>query len=185
MSFPPKVFLFNHMAQYLYPMVNPQEQSIIFPRPGFHDALAGTVMDTTLGCKVNTAFAITGFELIFPKDAQGYFLDQGTVSLIIDSEWVVAKRPLREYAEGPVPFTFREKSDLFRIVPFSTWPKEPLTYSGLFLTNGTRLEVFLKGLPEGMKVRPVLHAALYEVTGGPYQHPLGPREWSPRMKACI
>jgi hypothetical protein len=142
-------------------------------------------MDATLACKITSAFAITGLELIFPEDAEGYFLDQGTVSLIIDAEWVIAKERLRKYREGPVPFSFAEKSDIFKMVPFSVWPKEPLTYTGLFLTNGTRLEVLLKGLPEGMKVRTVLHAALYESTGGPHFDPLGPREWSPRMKACI
>ncbi len=71
------------------------------------------------------------------------------------------------------------------MVPFSVWPKEPLTYTGLFLTNGTNLQGVLRGLPEGVKVRTVLHAALYEAGKGPYQHPMGPREWSPRMKACI
>lgn len=180
MTFPPKVFLFNQFAKQLHPMVNPKEEFItsnIFLSP----------LDHTFACEPAKAYALSGLELRFNPGC-GYFLDQGKVLLTIDAEWVVAKAPLREYAEGkPVPFNvnLESKSDLFRMVPFSTWPKEPLTPTGLFLPNGTNLRLSLEGLSEGMEVEATLHAALYEAAGLPYSYPLGPREWSPRKQACI
>lgn len=184
MDFPPKIFLFNEMAETLFPMVNPREQSLTIGPQDPYTQGPDTRFSHTLFCGIKNAFAIPAIELLFPKDAYGYWLDQGTFSLAIDGEWVAAKDRLRKYVEGkpvPFPFPFTWKNGLFKMVPFSVSPKDPETFTGLFLTNGTRLDVVLSGLPEGVKVGTVLRMALYEAGEAPSQRVRGPREWSPRM----
>lgn len=167
MGFPEKVFLFNHWADRVFPMVI-QKDYVLDVKGSFQQVMA---------CGVAEAYLFTRIQFSssdLPKE--------GRITIKVDGETIVDRKPLRGYADEK-PFEVDRRSSIMQAVPISNRPEEPFVLTGLFFTNGTMLDGILEGIPEATEVGMTFSMPIYKAIPGK-EHPFGPRDWSPRIKAC-